>query len=233
MDQPTNKPQPFVAYVLPFGLFLLWTSIENTDRLQPYYPWMYVAKIVVVSTAFLSLRRAYPQPSASGLAWGIVIGAVGFAVWIGLVELSRRYGLSQWAPSWLVTGSRVGFNPFVEITSPLERSLFLVSRFFGLVVLVPLIEEIFWRGFLLRFLISDRFESVPVGTFSPLSFVAVTALFALTHTQEELLAAIVWTAHINGLLYSTRNLWACVLAHAVTNLLLGIYILVVQDWSLW
>ena len=101
----------------------------------------------------------------------------------------------------------------------------------GLAVVVPLMEEVFWRGFLIRYLVNDDFESVPQGTYTPLSFWVVVLLFTLAH--PELLAAAIWCAGINLVLYRTKNLWACIVAHAVTNLLLGVYILASGAWVLW
>jgi CAAX prenyl protease-like protein len=80
-------------------------------------------------------------------------------------------------------------------------------------------------------LIDERFSRVPMGTFTFFSFAVVTLLFAVVH--PEILAAIVWGAGINGLLYQTRNLWACVVGHGVTNFLLGVYVLQSGHWELW
>lgn len=104
-------------------------------------------------------------------------------------------------------------------------------RFFGLALVVPLIEEVFWRGFLLRWLIDEDFEQVPIGAYTFGSFAAVTLLFALVH--PEILAAIAWGALANGVLYLTKNLWATIAMHMTTNLLLGLYVLQTREWFLW
>jgi CAAX prenyl protease-like protein len=106
-------------------------------------------------------------------------------------------------------------------------------RWLRLVVVVPLLEEIFWRGFLLRFLIREPFEKVPVGTFTWASFAWVTFFFAAAHWGPDFWAALLTGALYNIVAYRTRSLSSCVLAHAVTNLLLGIYIFATGQWGFW
>src|SRR6202030_3615984 len=97
-------------------------------------------------------------------------------------------------------------------------------RFLRLVLVVPLLEEIFWRGFLLRYLINEKFTGVRMGAFSWLSFAVVTLGFGFTHSQADWLAALVTGALYNFVAYRTKSLASCVAAHAITNLLLGIWI---------
>ena len=106
-------------------------------------------------------------------------------------------------------------------------------RFVRLVIVVPLVEEIFWRGFLLRYLIDDDFTEVPVGAFSWLSFGVVVGGFMIEHTFPDWPAAILTGALFNLVAYRTRSVSACVLAHAVTNLLLGLYVMRTGQWGFW
>mgnify|MGYP002683041209 CR=1 FL=1 len=92
-------------------------------------------------------------------------------------------------------------------------------------------EEIFWRGFLLRWLTNAEWEKVPLGRFSGMSFLLVTLLFTLAH--PEWLAAAVYCALLNGFIYWKQDLWSCVVAHGVSNLLLGLYVLTTEHWWLW
>jgi len=85
---------------------------------------------------------------------------------------------------------------------------------------------------MLRWIICpDAFRDVALGAFEPLSFGAVVVLMALSH--PEWLAAAVFSAVMNLLLYRTRNLFACIATHAVTNLALGIFVLVTHAWRFW
>ena len=109
----------------------------------------------------------------------------------------------------------------------------VLLRFARLVVVVPLVEEIFWRGFLLRYFINEKFDTVPIGTFSWLSFAVVTSGFAFIHNRADWPAAVITGALYNLVAYRTRSLASCVLAHAVTNLLLGLWIMNTHQWGFW
>jgi CAAX prenyl protease-like protein len=104
-------------------------------------------------------------------------------------------------------------------------------RLFGAVIVVPVMEELFWRSFLIRYLVTPTFTMVPLGTFTPLSFGATVVLFGLEH--HLWLAGMLAGAAYNLILYKTRRLWPCILAHALTNLLLGIHVLRTGEWHWW
>jgi CAAX prenyl protease-like protein len=162
---------------------------------------------------------------------GLIVGIVGIALWIGICQLEWDERIAALLPSWLQPAPRVGFNPFSAIGSAPAQWAFVAFRLIGLALLVPVVEELFWRGFLARWLIAPQWQSQPLGRFSPFSFVGVTLLFMLAH--PEWLAAAVYCGLLNLLLAWTRDLWNCVVAHGVSNLLLGIYVLVTGSWQLW
>ena len=109
----------------------------------------------------------------------------------------------------------------------------LIFRFLRLVIVVPLVEEIFWRGFLLRYVIHEEFIKVPFGKFTWLSCGVVIAGFTFEHSQADWPAAALAGALYNLVAYRTRSLSACVLAHAVTNFALGLYVLRTGQWGFW
>ena len=104
-------------------------------------------------------------------------------------------------------------------------------RFFGLVAVVPILEEFFLRGFLMRFVMERDWWEVPFGKASVFAIVLGTAVPMMTH-PGELLAAAVWFSMITWLMLRTRNIWDCVAAHALTNLILGIYVVSSGTWRL-
>ncbi len=228
----TKTSSPILAYVLPFVLFMVLTAAEGWEPLAAYYPFVYTVKIAVVLAAWSYFRGSYPAFSNSGFGWAVIAGIAGVAVWIGLWKLNLEAHVADLLPSWLYSANRSGYDPFESIGGGGGGAwAFVAVRLFGLAIVVPLMEEVFWRGFLLRYLVKDNFETVPQGQFTGFSFAVVTVLFTLAH--PELLAAAIWCAGINLLYYHTKNLWACIVAHAVTNLLLGVYILATGTWVLW
>ena len=106
-------------------------------------------------------------------------------------------------------------------------------RFLGLVVVVPIVEELFYRGFLLRFVTDmDDFQARAAGNiFCPGASRCNVVLFALSH--PEWLAAAIFALALCLLLRWTKNFSTCILAHGVTNLLLGVYILHTAQWQYW
>jgi CAAX prenyl protease-like protein len=219
-----------IPYIVPFVLYLLGIAALAVE--PELFPWGYpVVGIVVGLTAWRLLRgRNLIVPHAS--IWpGILVGILGIAVWIGLSELRLEQQLAPYLPSWLRPEQRAGYNPGELLPNPWSYGGFLAARLLGLVILVPLVEELFWRGFLSRWLKSPNWEQVPLGDFSKGSFWGVVVLFGLAH--PEWLAAASYSAMLNGLLMWKRDLWNCIVAHAVSNMLLAVYILKTEAWWLW
>ena len=217
------------AYVLPFVLYLGFTQIPAAYPDQ--YGWLYPAVVALVGAATIALlhRRRLIVPHWRVFA-GASVGLTGIALWIGLCRLHLEQALAAYLPSWLQS-QRTAFNPFANIRSPAAQWAFLLARLGGLVILVPVVEELFWRGFLLRWLTAQNWQQRKLSEFSMRSFVVVTLLFALAH--PEWLAAAVYSALLNGLLYWKGDLWNCIVAHGVSNLVLAVYILGTGSWELW
>ena len=169
------------SYIVPFILYVLGASLAA--RLPSMYPVAYAVVVVLVGTVtwiLLRGRRIVMPHWRVGEA--VVVGLIGIALWIGLSELRLEECIAGYLPEWLRPESRVGYNPFQQLTHPLAVWAFVGLRMIGLVVLVPVAEELFWRGFLLRWFISAKWEGVPLGRFSSSSFLFVTLLSTLAHT---------------------------------------------------
>jgi len=219
-----------MIYALPFALYLTLTL--TAGRLSGSYPLAYSAAVAVVGLATFTLLRGQQvlRPHLR-VVEAVVFGLIGAVLWIALSMPRLEEALTAGFPSWLQPQSRVGFDPFSELSHPAAVCGFTAMRLIGLVILVPIAEEMFWRGFLLRWVISPTWHEAPLGAFSFRSFFIVTALFAAAH--PEWLAAVVYCALLNVLLYWKKDLWSCVVAHAVSNLMLAIYVLATESWWLW
>jgi CAAX prenyl protease-like protein len=229
MNQEHEKGwQELAAYVLPFAVFIAGTAVEGLEILSPWYSLAYFAKIVLVLAALVWGRRFYPTWNSNGLLWGLLAGLIGGVLWIILCTWNLESGIIPYLPGWAQPAARTGKNPHAD---PFMAELFTALRLLGLIVVVPWMEELFWRGFLNRFLIHENWQTVPFGKFTPMSFAVVTLLFVAVH--PEWTAAVVWGIGINLVLMWTRNIWACVAAHAGSNAVLGFYILTYEQWQLW
>ena len=128
--------------------------------------------------------------------------------------------------------AREAFNPLGQFRDdPIWMWSFLAVRFAGLVMVVPVIEEFFLRGFLMRYIDSQDWDRVPPGKATWLSVVGVCVYGLLGHPSEPL-SAVVWFSMVTWLYLRTQSIWDCVLAHATTNLLLGVYVVVTGTWEL-
>lgn len=214
----------WLGYVAPLVVFLLLTQVEGMFGAR-WYPLLYALKVAIVGGLLIAWRGEYPEarPGLRGVGIAIPLGIVLCAAWVAIDRVT---------PHFKLLGSREGFDPFVHIANPAELWGFVAVRFVGLAVVVPLMEELFWRSFLLRFVIKpEDFKAVPIGTWDPMSFAAVVIVMAVAH--PEWLAAAVFSAAMNGLLYWKKNLFACIVAHGTTNLCLGLYVLCAHAWVYW
>jgi len=224
-----------VARVLPFALYLLFlfagqcvnalpdTSTLNQDWRTSLQVWLYPVKTLAVLAAICFYWPSYEELS---VRWCPTWRQVVFAVITGLLVYTAWVRM-DWP--WATQGHVNGYNPFQG--NGYLGSMLAGVRLFGAVVVVPIIEELFWRSFLLRYLISRQFQSVPLGTFTPLSCIVTVLLFGVEHDLwlAGMLAGLAYTF----VLYRTRKLWACIVAHAATNLLLGVHVLITGEWHWW
>ena len=217
-----------VAFTLPMAVFLLLLALcsllQNKDGpfwlVSPEF-WIYPAQTLLCGGLLLWFWREYEFQAARQLGFVLLLGVAVFCLWI------LPQALLGFAPRL------DGFNPEIVSGHPAAYWTTLAFRFLRLVVVVPLVEEIFWRGFLLRYLINEKFHSVPIGAFSWLSFVAVTVAFGFSHSRVDWIAALVAGAVYNWVAYRTKSLTSCIVAHALTNLLLGVWVMTTGQWGFW
>ncbi len=217
MDHSTRARLSEAApYVVPFAVF---AALTIGGPLLGLPPWLtYPLKTVLAAAALIYYSRAYlheikPAFNIESVLAGILV----FGLWILLDGAYGYIGTSH-------------FNPYEQASGGWVYAL-IAFRLGGSALVVPVMEELFWRSFALRFVMSPDFRSVPLGKFSWYSFILVSVLFGLEHHEwlSGILAGMVYAA----LLYRTRNLFDPILAHAVTNLLLGVYVLTTGSWSFW
>lgn len=132
------------AYILPFVLYLGFTQVLAAYPEQ--YAWLYPAAVALVGGVTIGLLHGQRLigPHRHVLA-GVSVGLIGIALWIGICRLNLEQGIAGYLPAWLQP-KRAAFNPFEDITQPLARWAFLAARLGGLVILVPVVEELFGVG---------------------------------------------------------------------------------------
>ena len=175
MSQPNHKEQSQsadqspLAYILPFVIYSLiatrvleingQTAVDDIAVNNYFYVIVFQVIATLGLTIFFCRRYLEEFPFRFDI-WGVVVGVVGFFAWVGICSLGieqglmNAIGLGSWMPE------RVGFNPFEKISDPGRIQLFLVFRFTLMVAMVPLIEELLIRGWLVRFVEDENWRSV-------------------------------------------------------------------------
>ena len=158
------------------------------------------------------------DPGVRGALLAVAVGLVVFVLWINLDQ------------PWMTLGEpTAGFKP-VDAAGKLQWPL-IVVRIIGAAALVPLMEELFWRSFLMRWVDNPRFEEVDPRQASLKAVLLSTAVFTLAHTLW--LAAIIAGLAYAWLYRHTGRLWVPILAHAVTNFALGVWVVWSGNWAFW
>jgi len=209
-------------YVAPFAVLMALLGVGHALKLSPLYA--YPLRTVVVAVVLLVCSRRLVRLKPSAPVASVLVGLGVFVVWIGVDLLWPEY-----RAHWLFTNFLSG-----EPNSAVQGGslLYVLSRVCGSVLLVPVVEELFWRAWLVRWLIAPHFEKVPLGTYRPMAFWVTALLFASEHGafwDVGLAAGIAY----NYWMIRTRSLADCILAHAVTNGVLAAYVLLAGKWQYW
>ncbi len=228
--QRETQTADILPYVVPMFVYVTLAGAEGylpssaASRARPGTP----PPIPLGSGSSAALAFRYretckdflPMPRWPGIVLAVATGLLVTFLWVGLDRYYPRFGFM---------GKRTSFDP--SGMDALPRLGFYVIRMFGLVILVPLIEELFWRSFLIRWLIDPDFRRVPIGRVTWMSAAVTSVLFAAAH--PEWLPALITGALWVWLLHQTRSLGACLISHAVANLALGIYVIHFGAWDFW
>ena len=214
-----------IAYLLPMGVFLLltWAGAQWPS----FFVSSYITKTFITAVLLLVLWRHYTRIRWNYWWLGILLGVFGVVQWVGM----ERLLLHVWPHYHFVESTP--FDPTKQFGSPAAMWAFIAIRWAGATLVVPVMEELFWREYLWRTLAAPAdFKLAGIGEWDRgIPLLIVSVLFCTVHF--EWLTAIVWGLMIGGLLVLTRSLGACILMHGVTNFLLGLYVLLTHDWKFW
>ncbi|HEY2587428.1 MAG TPA: CAAX prenyl protease-related protein [Tepidisphaeraceae bacterium] len=215
-----------VAYVLPMAVFLAFTWAGG------HWPGFYVASYVTKTllTAFLLIlfRRQYASIRWNYAWLGALLGVIGIVQWVCM----ERALLHAW-PNYPRLPTDV-LDPTKAFASRAGVWSFIAIRWAGASLVVPFMEELFWRDFLWRSVAAPaNFTLAKIGEWDRgIPLLVVTLLFCSVHANQWM-TAVVWGGMIGTLLVTTRSLGACIVMHGVTNFLLGAYVLWSHDWRFW
>jgi CAAX prenyl protease-like protein len=211
--------------ILPFATYMAFVAVADAlHRLgwtAEELRWLYLVKITSVLAVLLAYWRVYaelakPVIGLRAMCEAVAAGVVVLVLWINLDA------------GWMQIGSAAGFDP----TSAGRIDWLLVAvRIAGAALVVPVMEELFWRSFLMRWIDCRRFLDLSPALVSLRAFVITAVLFGVEHNLW--LAGIVAGVAYGYLYMRSGNLWSPILAHAVTNALLGLWVVSTTQWTYW
>jgi uncharacterized protein len=216
---------PSLSYIAPFAAFILLLALGSRVALDT--PWIAALRVVLLAVICvicwpreLSTRPAQPLLS-------ITVGVLVFVLWIAPDLLIPGYRQNILFSNAIIGHTHSSIQP-----NELRNSWVLFWRTVRAVLIVPVVEELFWRAWLMRWLINPQFRQVRIGTYAPLAFWLTAALFASEHGPYWDVGLITGVIY-NAWLVRTRSVASCILMHAVTNACLSAYVIYAGQWQYW
>ena len=214
MNAVTSKLQasPLLARVLPFVVFLALTSCQGSLGTESHF-WVYLAKCVV---GVWLIRVTWPL--VSEMRWvisfeALLAGTLVFILWVALDVPYIKF--SQPDDSWNLQ------KQFAA--APVMVWVFAGVRIAGSTLLVPMLEEVFYRSFLYRYILAPNWMFTAHSSFAVKPFLITSIVFGFTH--QHWLAGIACGMIYQLLVIRTNRIGDAITAHAVTNLLLGVWVI--------
>ena len=224
---------PTTARVAPFVVFLALTFCQGQFGPASAY-WFYFAKTLAGAWLIWEMRP-FVAEMRWAVSWEAVAAGIGvFVIWVGISgEWTTQNSL------WVKLGVShppanppTPWNPDEQFgTGSALAWLMVATRILGSTFVVPPLEEVFYRSFLYRYIARPDFLSVPLNQFLPWPFLATALVFGFSH--NEWLAGIACGAAFQWLVLRKNRLGDAMTAHAITNFLLGAWIVWKGAWHFW
>lgn len=211
---------PVLVRVLPFALFAGLTLVQGRFGEVSQY-WIYALKTVLAAW-ILWIFRTHIKEMRWAFSWEAA--AVGVAIFVAWVGLDGYYPL--------LADRESGFNPprtFGEGSA--LAFLFIGVRTLGSSLVVPPLEEVFYRSFLYRYLVKADFLSVPLRGFHLRAFLFTGVIFGVSHF--EWLSGILCGFGYQWLVCRKGRLGDAMTAHAITNFLLAVWVVAREAYYFW
>ena len=203
------------AFLIPF-ILLMATSIV-TAPFSVGFDLLYPLRVVIASAALWYYRKIYELLNWRWSWEAVLIGVMVFVPWI-LLEPAVDSNTNALAQGLAERSSIIVI-------------LWFLFRVLGSVIVVPVVEELAFRGYLLRKLISKDFNRVSFQHFTWFSFLFSSLLFGLLHGRW-FVGALAGMAYAFAL-YRKGRISDAVLAHMTTNGLIALTVLTQERWALW
>jgi uncharacterized protein len=227
---------PEAPRVLPFVLFLLIGSLQGKLFPGSEY-WFYALKTLLVGGILWALRGWLAEMKWAFSWEGVVVGLAIAGLWIGLSGRVPTLGDLWDAGHKFVTGKaaephppEAPWNPVTFFAgNPALGWGFVAVRVLGRSLVVPAMEEVFYRSFFYRYIVSPRFHEVALGQWHSVAFLVTGVMFGLAH-PDDWLPGIVCGLSYQWLVLRRGRLGDAMLAHATTNLVISVFAIATNQW---
>ena len=211
---------PDRARVIPYLLFVLPIYLGGKFGPESYY-WVYLGR-TVLGALLIWIIWPLVKEMRYAFSWeAVTIGVAVFVMWVGIDPLY---------PHFLAANSH--WNAFAHFGDDAALAwCFVIARIVGSSLVVPALEEVFFRSFLYRWIVKPDFVSLPLNHFTWKPFLLTAALFGFAHNQW--LAGILCAFGYQWLVLRKNRLGDAMTAHAITNCLLGIWVVWREAWNFW
>lgn len=212
-------------YTAPFVIFMVLLAAQSYVPLPQR--WEFGLRCTILAGALWYFSRDVVSFKLVSPLGSIALGIAVFVIWIGPDYLFPAY-----RGHWLFQNSITGKVATAISTEAQTDIIAIVFRSIRAVLLVPIIEELFWRAWGLRWVANSDFETLPLGSYTTQSFWIIAALFAAEHGpfwDVGLVCGILW----NWWMGKTKSLGDLILTHAVANGCLSAYVLAAKQWQYW
>ncbi len=228
-EEPSVRPpggirdwlkSPVAVRVVPFAVFALLTVLQgSTEGAAPL--WIYLLK-TCAGASLLAWTWPYVREMRWNLSWeAVAVGILVFVLWVGI---------DPWYPKW--SAPTASWNPLAVYGAGSAIGWFLVGgRIAGSSLVVPMLEEVFYRSFFYRYLVKPDLLAVGFRQFAAVPFLVTSAVFGFAH--HEWLAGILCGFAYQGLVLWKGRLGDAITAHGITNLLLGLWVVWKGAWHFW
>lgn len=224
---------PQLPYIAPFFTFLLLMSLSSFFEGPQHLPWLYAVRTFGAGAMCIVFWRYFPPLGKAHVGWAILFGVATMIMWVGV---HQWFAAQSWYASTQILGRDAKpkdfYNCFEHLGNGWALWLFLIVRIGGASIVVPIIEEIFWRGFVLRLLIDYwEWDKIPLGMYTFRSFIICSLLSAAEHPMWEV-GILCWMVY-NLLFYWKKSLLFLIVTHGVTNFVLYVWVVWYGKWVFW
>lgn len=252
-EEERENNRAVLAHILPFAIWLTMMVWFDDPA------WNYNARTIggLIILAYFRPWKWYPRLNPRNIPVALLVGVFIFLVWVGLetpwmvenapavtewydrlfVDLTKPFKLRELFA--LPDGTMVPYEVIDEgehaglhVYHPAVTGwVHFAVHMFGTSVIIAVIEEHFYRGFLYRWMLGSPFFKIDAGLLNWRMLLLISLFFCVSHFEWG--AAIICGICFGLLYIKTQDIWAAIIAHGVTNFLLGLYVIKYNGYQFW